>query len=399
MSCLCTLGNATFPRIQLAACGKHQQQQVLSESSRQRSTTLTHRPPSPSVPLSRPLFHPLSFIHDNFFYSSDEGQEDVLLQQEATDKYPRTLSIRSGHCFPVPKPGPRSNQRCRRKAGTGPGSATSATAGSAAGAASSTATAASEGTRAELIIVSEKTVAHQAKLQLLMVSPLPSRQPSRDLREMNGQVAPSNSSSPASSSAASSKQPAYPWSTRRLQLPPPAILPKPGSVPPSSPSPSPFPRYGHSLPAVATQGGELLLFGGLVKDSVRNDLYSFNTKELSATLLQTAGEVPSPRVGHASALVSSVLIVWGGDTKSDGRSVASDTQDDGLYLLNLGTSFQTTDETHAAHDELKYIYSHPRVDTCCYFRSFASWSVWACCRDGRDTVLRIWRAGRRRVPQ
>ena len=88
---------------------------------------------------------------------------------------------------------------------------------------------------------------------------------------------------------------------------------------------------------MATQAGELLLFGGLVKDTVRNDLYSLNTRELSATLVQTAGEVPSPRVGHASALVSSVLIVWGGDTKSDGRPYVSDTQDDGLYLLNLGT--------------------------------------------------------------
>lgn len=46
--------------------------------------------------------------------------------------------------------------------------------------------------------------------------------------------------------------------------------------------------------------------------------------------------MPSPRVGHASALVSSVLIVWGGDTKSDTRPGLSDTQDDGLYLLNLG---------------------------------------------------------------
>ena len=132
------------------------------------------------------------------------------------------------------------------------------------------------------------------------------------------------------------KPPAYPWSTRRLLLPPPALLPKPGVTPPTSPSPSPFPRYGHSLPAVATANGELLIFGGLVRESVRNDLYSFSTRELSATLLQTAGEVPSPRVGHASALVSSVLIVWGGDTKSDSRPGASDTQDDGLYLLNLG---------------------------------------------------------------
>lgn len=129
---------------------------------------------------------------------------------------------------------------------------------------------------------------------------------------------------------------AYPWSQRRLLLPPPVTLPKPGVQPPTQPSPSPFPRYGHALPATATATGELFLFGGLVRDVVRNDLYLFSTRDLSATLLQTAGEIPSPRVGHASALVGSVLIVWGGDTKTNGRAGRSDKQDDGLYLLNLG---------------------------------------------------------------
>jgi hypothetical protein len=127
-----------------------------------------------------------------------------------------------------------------------------------------------------------------------------------------------------------------PWSARRLNLPPPVILPKPGVVPPTSPSPSPFPRYGHALPATGTNNGELYLFGGLVRESARNDLFQFSTRDLSATLLQTAGEIPSPRVGHASALVSNVLIVWGGDTKTDPKSKPTDMQDDGLYLLNLG---------------------------------------------------------------
>lgn len=72
-------------------------------------------------------------------------------------------------------------------------------------------------------------------------------------------------------------------------------------------------------------------------ESARNDLYVFSTRDLSATLLQTTGEMPSPRVGHASALVSSVLVVWGGDTKTDPRARPTDKQDDSLYLLNLGT--------------------------------------------------------------
>lgn len=56
-------------------------------------------------------------------------------------------------------------------------------------------------------------------------------------------------------------------------------------------------------------------------------------------MLQTGGEIPSPRVGHASSLISNVLIVWGGDTKTDASSRGNEPHDDGLYLLNLGVSF------------------------------------------------------------
>ncbi|KAI0328181.1 galactose oxidase [Cubamyces sp. BRFM 1775] len=133
------------------------------------------------------------------------------------------------------------------------------------------------------------------------------------------------------------QRPSYPWSQRRLQLPPPVTISKPGVAAPTSPSPSPFPRYGHALPVNATSSGELFLFGGLVRETVRNDLYLISVRDLSATLLQTTGEIPSPRVGHASALVGSVLIVWGGDTKTSSKSKPGDKQDDGLYLLNLVT--------------------------------------------------------------
>ncbi|KAI4528977.1 hypothetical protein K525DRAFT_230095 [Schizophyllum commune Loenen D] len=132
--------------------------------------------------------------------------------------------------------------------------------------------------------------------------------------------------------SAPQQRPAYPWSVRRLQLPPPIVLNKPGIVPPTSPSPSPFPRYGHVVPTVSTSpAGDMYIFGGLVRDAARNDLYIVSSKDISATLVQTGGEVPSPRVGHAAALVSNVMIVWGGDTRQD----ASQPQDDGLYLLNL----------------------------------------------------------------
>jgi len=118
------------------------------------------------------------------------------------------------------------------------------------------------------------------------------------------------------------------WSTRPLILSPPITL---NNKPLTSPSPSPFPRYGPAVPAAATPSGDSFLFGGLVRETVRNDLYLFSTRDLSFTLLQTAGERPSPRVGHASALTSSMLVVWGGDTLT--------TQlDNTLYLLNLGMS-------------------------------------------------------------
>jgi hypothetical protein len=116
----------------------------------------------------------------------------------------------------------------------------------------------------------------------------------------------------------------------------------------NSPSPSPFPRYGHALPATATSSGELYLFGGLVRETARNDLYLFSTRDLSATLVQTGGEIPSPRVGHASAIVSSVLIIWGGDTKTDPSSDQSEKQDDGLYLLNLGAFILIVQKIHTS---------------------------------------------------
>lgn len=158
-----------------------------------------------------------------------------------------------------------------------------------------------------------------------------SAQRDRDQNTQNPGMSAPPQAAPAPTNQA--PRPTFPWSTKRIALPPPLLLARPGVPPVTAPSPSPFPRYGHSLPPQASQSGELFLFGGLVRESVRNDLYSFATRDLSATLVQTTGEIPPARVGHASALVSSVLIVWGGDTKQKD----TDKQDEGLYLLNLGT--------------------------------------------------------------
>lgn len=126
----------------------------------------------------------------------------------------------------------------------------------------------------------------------------------------------------------------YPWSIRSL-----AILPQ-SPVPQSSPqstalSPTPFPRYGHSIAAIGNQSGELFLFGGLVKGTLTNELFCISSRDQSVCLMQVKGDIPSPRIGHASALINGILIVWGGDTQTDGQAYAGGDLDDGLYLLNL----------------------------------------------------------------
>ncbi|KAF4577500.1 Negative regulator of mitotic exit [Pleurotus pulmonarius] len=165
---------------------------------------------------------------------------------------------------------------------------------------------------------------------------------------------------------------AYPWSLHPLHLLPPTVRPNNsfGQVappapppPPESPSTPPFPRHGHSVSASPTSHGDLYLFGGLVDGHPRNDVYLFRTssndsndgknhtnesepRPISAALFETGGAIPSPRVGHAGAIISSVLIVWGGKTateqtpESESQSTLptppnQETSDDGLYLLNL----------------------------------------------------------------
>jgi Galactose oxidase, central domain len=96
------------------------------------------------------------------------------------------------------------------------------------------------------------------------------------------------------------KQPALPvctWSAHAA---------RPGS------SPSPFPRQGHTLTATATAAGELFLFGGWVGDSKSTDSYLFSIRDFSATLLQTSGEVPTPRDRHGAALIGTTLLICGG---------------------------------------------------------------------------------------
>nr|ODN99924.1 hypothetical protein L204_02367 [Cryptococcus depauperatus CBS 7855] len=116
----------------------------------------------------------------------------------------------------------------------------------------------------------------------------------------------------------------YPWMVRPLRLPP-----TPSPV--SGILPSPFPRYGLSVTPFPSQSGHMLLFGGLVADRVRNDLWSIDIRDLSTMWVKTKGEAPIPRVGHASVICDKIIIIWGGDTKIN----AEDVQDEALYVLDL----------------------------------------------------------------
>ncbi|KAJ8691989.1 hypothetical protein PTI98_011504 [Pleurotus ostreatus] len=191
----------------------------------------------------------------------------------------------------------------------------------------------------------------------------------------------------------------YPWSTHPLQLLPPTVStntsrpgpacsptpPSPLSASPESPeSPSPFPRYGHS---VAASHGDLYLFGGLVDGRLRNDVYLLraafaesnggnssdgtDTLSISASLFETGGAVPSPRVNHAGAIVSSVLVIWGGQTHIDTAHTpeprsqailsASPTStskpgvlDGGVYLLDLVSHEWTRATVHGPAPSARY---------------------------------------------
>ncbi|EHK44365.1 hypothetical protein TRIATDRAFT_293611 [Trichoderma atroviride IMI 206040] len=113
----------------------------------------------------------------------------------------------------------------------------------------------------------------------------------------------------------------YPWSQRRLTY--------------TSSHPSPFPRYGAAVNALASKEGDVYLMGGLINSStVKGDLWMIEAGgSLNCYPLATTAEGPGPRVGHASLLVGNAFIVYGGDTKIDDNDILDET----LYLLNTST--------------------------------------------------------------
>ena len=99
---------------------------------------------------------------------------------------------------------------------------------------------------------------------------------------------------------------------------------------------SPLPRSSHTVTTTATTASKLFLFGGNDIDGrASSDVYVFSTRDFSATLLHTRGDIPARRFGHSAALTSTTLLILGGASNSDVKNALNH---DSLYLLNLGTS-------------------------------------------------------------
>lgn len=176
----------------------------------------------------------------------------------------------------------------------------------------------------------------------------------------------------------------YPWSTRPLRL----FAPQ--TSPPIAPQ-SPFPRYGLSVPGFPSHSGHMLIFGGLVHENVRNDLWSMDVRDCTTMSVKTKGDSPMPRVGHASAIADRIMIVWGGDTKVK----PEDKQDEGLYILDLRELPHPRSDLRG-HARWLNVFRHPRVDTAAS-PAGTSWTIRSRRHDARYQILRVWRTGRRRL--
>jgi len=163
-------------------------------------------------------------------------------------------------------------------------------------------------------------------------------------------------------------------------------------APQSGPSKSPFPRYYHALSATATTASELFLFGGYAHTNDRytrnDDLYVISTRDFSTTLLQTSGEIPSPRGEHTTTLNNANLLIWGGNVK-DGPP------DESLRLLNLGRSHLLMSRPTPT-DESVLCSSISRVDPHRAQWSRTRPSLPPYRDNGRFQVLCLWWSDRRR---
>ena len=98
------------------------------------------------------------------------------------------------------------------------------------------------------------------------------------------------------------------------------------SYEPASWNEEPLPRSGHVsvttedsiimfVPLISSDFLLIMIicrFGGSDDQHYYNDTWSFNTMARTWTELQCTGFIPSPRSGHAAALVGDIMYVFGG---------------------------------------------------------------------------------------
>lgn len=119
-------------------------------------------------------------------------------------------------------------------------------------------------------------------------------------------------------------------------------------------SDNPFPRYGHACNAITHRDlGDIYVFGGLVNNEPRNDVWLINASEMSAQMMSTSGDCPSSRVGHAGLQVGNAFIVFGGDNKS----TPYDALDNILYLLNTSSRQWSRAVTYGPRPQGRYGHS------------------------------------------
>ncbi|CAE6533660.1 unnamed protein product [Rhizoctonia solani] len=144
---------------------------------------------------------------------------------------------------------------------------------------------------------------------------------------------------------------ASPWTEHALQISTPAHKYLGGGDPSAERKlryvAAPLPRAYHSSSMVSTPSGDIFIFGGAVGGQLKNDIWAIRLSrdskpplgpednimhlEVIASLIETTGEVPSPRVGHKSVLANGLLLVWGGITS------VTEPDDNSIYSLDITT--------------------------------------------------------------
>ena len=158
--------------------------------------------------------------------------------------------------------------------------------------------------------------------------------------------------------------------------------------PQSGSSPSPFPRTRDRLTASANSAGELILFGGHVNDSTnsnsRSDLYMFSKRDFSTTLLQTSGDIPTPRSGHGAALIGTTFLVYGGRMEHGHKTIVH---------FTFSTSARRILLCQVRHQLIKALHStgrNARVVRRCGQWSRAGPSFFPYRKRGRFQALQLW---------